>query len=314
LLLSIIIVNYNTGVVLKECVESYYKFENISDSELIIIDNCSKDSSKEIIEKLSRQHNSIRSFFLDKQVSFSAANNTGFKACSGEYVLIMNPDIVFTKPVLQGLLDKYKSIDNLGAISPALVSENSKFQYDYFQRYPSLMQYLVYYTILSKIFLKLPWFVNGFVSNHDINIESGKLYFTEQLPCAFFLTRSEIFSEVGMMDEKFWLFFEDVDLSYRINKKYKLAVDTSCKVTHLGGASIRNADDWWVYGRTIISMAYFFKKHYAFIKTTLLKIFSVSNSALTLSVEYLMKIFTHSETYRIKKHKYYLKLFKENFL
>ena len=134
------------------------------------------------------------------------------------------------------------------------------------------------------------------------------------------------------MDENFELFFEDVDLSYRINKKYKLAVDSSVKVTHIGGSSIRSADDWWVFGRTIISMNYFFKKHYGFMKSFSLKFFSLSNSVFAIAIEYLKKksilsftlvltsssafssIFNCSDSYRIKKHKYYLKLFSENYL
>lgn len=314
MLLSIIIVNYNTGKVLEKCIESFYKFEAQGNSEIIIVDNCSQDNSKEIIKNLGRKHKNICSVFLDKKISFAGANNLGFKPGSSEFVLIMNPDIIFTEPVLKSLIDRFKENGNPGAISPALIGEDNKFQYDYFQRYPSLIQYIVYYTFLSKIFLKIPAVVNRYISNHDIDIESGKLYYTQQLPCAFFLTRGEIFSEAGMMDENFELFFEDVDLSYRINKKYKLAVDSSVKVTHIGGSSIRSADDWWVFGRTIISMNYFFKKHYGFMKSFLLKFFSLSNSVFAIAIEYFKKLFNCSDSYRIKKHKYYLKLFSENYL
>jgi len=314
LILSIIIVNFKTGKVLENCIESFYKFENPDDSEIIVVDNFSQDNSGEIIENLSKRYNSVRSIFLDKKVSFAEANNTAFRNSSSEYVLIMNPDIIYTQPVLKNLIGRFNSSENLGAVSPALVGEDGIFQLDYFQRYPSLIQYLVYYTFLSKIFLKIPFIVNRYISNRSINPESGRLYFTEQLPCAFFLTKSAIYNETGMLDENYELFFEDVDLSRRINKKYKLAVDTSLKVTHLGGSSIRTSDDWWVYGRTIISMTLFFKKHYGFLRTALLKLFSVSNSLFALAIEYLKKIFMRSDNYRIKKHKYYLKLFKNNFL
>lgn len=310
--LSIIIVNYNTGKVLENCIESYFKFETTDDSEIIIVDNFSRDNSKEIIEKISRQYKNIHPVFLDKKVSFAGANNIGFKSCSSEYVLIMNPDIIFTKSVQKSLIDKFKTIENLGAISPALIGEDNKFQYNYFQRYPSLIQYVIYYTFLYKIFLKMPALINRYVSNQEINTGTGKLYFTQQLPCAFFLTKREIFTEAGMMDENFELFFEDVDLSYRINKKYKLAVDTSVTVTHIGGCSIRTSDDWWVYGRTIVSMNYFFKKHYSIIKSFLLKFYSLSNSIFVLATEYFKKLFMSSDIYRIKKHKYYLRLLKEN--
>ncbi len=67
--------------------------------------------------------------------------------------------------------------------------------------------------------------------------------------------------KLRLLDEDFMLFFEDVDISYRINKKYKLAVNTGLHVKHLGGTSFRELQ-WWVYGRFISSMILFFKKHY----------------------------------------------------
>ena len=69
--------------------------------------------------------------------------------------------------------------------------------------------------------------MNRYLENQDIVTFSEELQYIEQIPCAFFLTKRIVFEEVGKMDDNYFLFFEDVDLSFQINKKYKLAIDKS---------------------------------------------------------------------------------------
>jgi len=304
----IIIVNYNTGLVLKDCLESIFKFENNGNIKIVIVDNCSQDNSKEIIENLSSNHKNICSILLENKVSFSSANNTGIKTSSSDYILIMNPDIIFTESVLKKLVHQFAVIENLGAICPALVGTDGKFQRNYFQRYPTLRQFIFFHSIIAKIFYRFPKLMNKYLENQDLNIAQKDAQYVEQIPCAFFLTTRDIFVQAGMMDENYELFFEDVDLSYEINKKYRLAVDTGIKVTHLGGESFKTEDNWMLHGRFIASMYYFFRKHYGFTKSALLKFLAVSNSVLILLTEYFKKIFGKADNYRIKKHKYLLKL------
>ncbi len=305
---SIIIVNYNTGKILEQCVNSVFRYENNSAIEIIIVDNCSGDDSKEIIGNLTARYRNVKSIILEKQESFSSANNRGFKFASGEYIIIMNPDIIFTEPVFDKLIHQFKVIDNLGALSPALIGTNRKFQRNYFQRYPAIKQFIFFYSIIAKIFYRCPKLMNKYLENQDIDITKNTVQYTEQIPCAFFMTTHDIFVQAGMMDENYELFFEDVDLSYIINKKYKLAVDTAVKVTHLGGESFKTDDNWKLHGIFITSMFYFFKKHYGFARSALLKLFALSNSVLILLIEYVKKIFGKADNYRIKKHKYLIKL------
>jgi GT2 family glycosyltransferase len=154
--------------------------------------------------------------------------------------------------------------------------------------------------------------MNRFLENQDIDITTGKLYFDEQIPCAFFLTKRPILEKIGLMDDNFVLFFEDVDLSFRIAKYHKLAVDTSIKITHLGGSSFKTDDNWWLHGRYIASMIYFFRKHYSSFRTFLLKVTVYLNTYAVIGTEYIKKLFGNKDDYRMKKHKYQLKLLKEN--
>lgn len=312
MLISIIIVNHNTGNILQDCIQSVFKFEKSTDIEIIIIDNFSSDNSLEVINSLAAKYQNIQSIFTDSLISFSAANNLGINISKGEFVLIMNPDIIFSEPVLINLTDILKNDQSIGAISPALIGTDGNFQRNYFQRYPTIRQFVFYHSIVAKLFNRSAKRMNKYLENQEIDINTGKVYFTEQIPCAFFLTTRKLLDEIGLMDEGFMLFFEDVDISYRIAKNKKLAVVTDLKVTHLGGSSFKTKDNWWLHGRYIVSMIYFFRKHYSRSRTFFLKLFVYLNSYLILFLEAIKKPFSMSDNYRIKKHKYLLSILKGN--
>jgi len=308
---SVIIVNHNTGNILKDCIDSLYKFENVADIEIFIIDNFSKDDSRAVIDSLKDKYKQIITIYTDTLVSFSASNNLGIQKASGEYILIMNPDIIFTEPVLDKLCSILKAEPSIGGITPALTGIDGKFQRNYFQRYPTIRQFIYFQSVLAKLFNSSAKRMNKYLENQDIDISTGKMYFTEQIPCAFLMTTRSTLNNIGLMDENFILFYEDVDLSYRIAAAKKLAVDTSLKITHLGGSSFKSDDNWWMFGRFTVSMLYFFRKHYSNSRYMLLKAIVYMNSYTVLFLETLKNVFSKRDVYRYKKHKYLLELLKK---
>lgn len=306
---SIIIVNYFTADVLVQCIESLYKFENPDSFEIIVIDNGSLDESPEIIETLPARFADVKPIILRKKESFSHANNIGFNSSSGQYVIVMNPDIIFTEPVLDKLKVNFENDKSIGAITPALTGIDGKFQRNYFQRYPGLMQFILFHTIFAKFFFRFPSLLNRYLENQQIDASSGKIYYVEQIPFAFFMTRRDIFKSSGMVDEGYYLFFEDVDMSYTIAKKYKLAADTSLKITHLGGSSFKSEDNWNLHGLFIMSMINFFEKHYSGFKQRTLKLLVLLNSLFILLIEKIKKMFGRHDSFRYKKHLYLLELY-----
>jgi GT2 family glycosyltransferase len=309
---SIIIVNHNTPAVLAECIRSLCSFEDAMQIEIIIADNCSADNSKEVIMKLASEHKNIKTVFLEDLKSFSYANNCGADLSIGEYLLIMNPDIIFTAPVVIELTNKLNENPEIGAISPALLGTNGLFQRNYFQRYPSIRQFVYYYSFLAGLFNKSAKRMNRFLENQEIDKDSHRIYYTEQIPCAFFLIKREVYFSIGKLDEDYTLFFEDVDICYRISKTKKLAVDTSVSVTHLGGSSFEFAGNWNLYGLFINSMLVFFNKHYSPLHAALLKIIVRVNSWAVLTAEALKSIFGSKNEYRMKKHRSMLRLMNED--
>lgn len=309
--ISVIIVNLNTGNILRECIESFYKYENDFESEIIIVDQSSEDNSREVIIELAGRYDNIKYIFNDTLKSFSHANNQGFEISTGDYILIMNPDIIFINPVLKKLVGGMKENSNIGAMSPYLMGKDGKFQQEYFRRYPSVMQFILFYMIFSKPFYRSSRLRRRYFENSDINTNSNGIEFVEQIPCAFFLTTREIFESAGKMDEKYMLFYEDVDLSYQIHKNFRLGVDMSVKILHLGGQSFKTENNWWLHGRFLMSMHYFIEKNRGKYKSFLLKTFSLSNSVFIVALERIKLLLGKKDTYRYNKHKYYLQEFKK---
>lgn len=311
-LTSIIIVNYNTGNYLRKCLESIYKFENPDIFQIIVVDNASTDNTEDIIDSFMQKHNNI--YFIKSNINhgFSKANNIGFKDSDGEFILILNPDIEFQSQLLSRL-KKHLERKESGAVSPFLKGIKGEVQYNYYQKYPTIRQFIYFHSLISKIFSGNVKLRNKYLHKADFGKNQQNLVQVHQLPCAFLLTRRDIFSEAGLMNDKFFLFFEDVDLSFRISRKYDLYVDTAESVLHYGGSSFNIDKNPEIYGKYILSMNIFFDLNYSSVRAFLLKFFTVVNSLLIISIEYFNRLFGSSDSFRAEKHKYFLKLFKNHY-
>lgn len=303
-----IIVNYKSADVLKDCIKSISKHEDMSSLEIIIIDNGSGDNSKKVIEELENSYYNVKAILLAENMGFSYANNRGYDISSGDFILIMNPDIIFTESAISKMKEDLSNA-SLGAVCPLLIGTDDKFQRNYFQRYPSIMQFIMFNSIFAKFFNWSSFLMNRYLENQDVDVKSGEIEYVEQIPGAFCMMRRSVFEEAGKMDENYKLFFEDVDLSYQINKKYKLGVDTRKRITHLGGTSFKTDDNWWLYGRYTISMIYFFQKNYGGFRTGMLKVATKMNSYLIILTE---RLTGRKDSYRYKKHKYFLEELKKD--
>jgi len=311
--LSIIIVNYNTGNYLKKCIKSIFKYEPHDSFQIIIVDNASSDKTFTEIEEIINEYKNIKFIKSDINLGFAKANNLGFKESCGEYILILNPDIEFQSSVLSKL-KSHLNKKNAGAVSPLLKDAGSKIQYNYYQHYPTIRQFLYFHSIFAKFCINNAKLTNKFLYESSFVTNIDSLAEVTQLPCAFLLTRRDIFSDAGEMNEKYFLFFEDMDLSFRIRRNYKLYVNTNESVLHYGGSSFNIDKNPEIYGKYILSMNIFFDLNCNFLRAFMMKILTVFNSLLILTIEYLKKLAKRSDEFRIEKHKYFLQLFKKQYL
>jgi hypothetical protein len=307
---SIIIVNHNTPEVLTGCIKSIFKYESEENFEIIIVDNASKDNSATVIDELKSNCKNMRAIYLKELMSFSHANNKGIEISKGDYILIMNPDVLFESKLIDRLIQYLIENKDVGAVAPALIGFDGEFQKVYYLKYPTIKQFVFFHSIILRFFYKSPFFINTYLIDNKINFDEKKIYNIEQIPGAFFFVSRKVLNEIGLLDENFILFFEDVDLSFRIRKKYLLALDTGLHVKHLGGTSFKEIE-WWVYGRFITSMVYFFKKHYSKLRYYTLKYMAISNAYCILMIENILRIFSLQSEFRIKKFNNFLKLVKE---
>jgi len=300
--ISIIIVNYYTAGYLDSCIDSINNFEKEVDKEIIIVDNNSGDSDTEILNRLSDTHKNLKCLFLDSNKGFAYANNRGVEICNGDFILILNPDIVFTESILLKLTE-YRENENIGALGVRLYGEDGEFQKKYYQKYPSILQYLLFYSIFSKPFINS----GRLIKKHlETEIQGKGLINVPQIPGAFILMKKDLYNELNGFDESYFLFFEDVDLSYRIAKKYKLYI-SDCKVKHVGASSMMMDTNYKIYGYFILSLIIFFKNNYSKSKYFYLKYLVLFNAILKIILENAKKIYGGSHPNVIKVHKYILK-------
>lgn len=311
-MISIIIINYKTTEILRNCIESLYALEDKNNFEVIIVDNASKDGSEDRLSQLCDNHDNIRCIHLDETTSFSNANNTGAEGAKGDYLLIMNPDIIFTEPVINALSDFLKNNPDTAAVSPLLFGEDGRFQSNYYQRYPTISQYIFFHSVVSFFFRDSDYLSERFLINTPPEkIIGAKILNVEQIPFAFFLISRDLFVKAGKMDELFEIYFEDVDFCYRLNKEFKLAVIGDAAVKHIGGVSFNKEDNWWVYGKYMMSMLYFFRKNYGRTRYSVLRMLLVLNSGIALAAEKLRSAFSKGKNFRQTKHSYFFEELKK---
>jgi hypothetical protein len=130
-----------------------------------------------------------------------------------------------------------------------------------------------------------------------------------QLPGAFIFLRKNIYREYGGFDERYFLFFEDVDLSYRLARKFRLSVLNNFRVIHSGSSSMEIQTNYKIYGYFILSFKKFFKLNYGTFRYLYLSLAVFKNSVFKIMLESAKKIFGKSDPNVILVHKYILKHF-----
>ncbi|HPN66653.1 MAG TPA: glycosyltransferase family 2 protein [Candidatus Omnitrophota bacterium] len=227
--LSVIIVNWNTGALLRDCVESVYR-ETVKHSlEVIVVDNASSDNSIPLVEKEFASAVVIKN---SKNLGFAKGNNIGVEAAEGKYVILLNPD---TK-VLDGALDKICSFmesagDDVGAAGPVLLNKDGSFQTEQGMRFPGLGTAFAQYFFLSRLF-GLP----GIFMNHAP--PGGSVYNVDWLCGACLASPRKIYKEMGGLDEKYFMYAEDMDYCYRLKEKgYRTVFCPEANIMHISKQS-----------------------------------------------------------------------------
>lgn len=300
---SVIIVNFNTANFLQACIDSVNYHEPDYEKEFIIVDNKSEDNSGAIINSIISENRNVKKLMLDSNYGFAYANNRGVELSTGEYLLILNPDVLFVERTFYKLIN-YSKDENVGALGVKLYGKDDSFQRKYYQKPPSLSQYILFYSILSKPFIGKERYERKFL-DAGINEENNCLQEVSQIPGAFIFLKRKVYEKFNGFNESFFLFFEDVDLSFRISVNYKLLI-ADVKVSHIGASSMMMDTNYRIYGYYILSMLNFYRINYSYTAYLNLKCIILLNTVLKIMMEYFKKILNIDKPGILKVHKYIL--------
>ncbi len=253
--LSIIIVNYNVKYFLEQALLSVRKAIHAIDAEIFVVDNNSVDDSVQmVIEKFPEVH-----LIANKSnPGFSTANNQAIKKSKGEYVLLLNPDTVVEEDTFEKCIAFMDAHADAGGLGVKMIDGSGNFLPESKRGFPSPFVAFCKTFGLSSIFPKSKTF-NRY---HLGFLDKNKTHEVDVLAGAFMMLRKSVLDKIGLLDETFFMYGEDIDLSYRIvkggYKNYYLA-DTT--IIHYKGESTKKGSLNYVkvfYNAMII----FARKHF----------------------------------------------------
>jgi GT2 family glycosyltransferase len=225
-------------------------------SEIIVIDNASSDGSPQKVARLSPLISLVRN---EENLAFSKANNIGIRKSRGTHVLILNDDTEF-RPGALGLLVRAMDTDpRIGAVGPKLLNPDGSLQRGCTRkRFPHLRGIVSELLRLDFILEKFP-VTRDLLTNRGDEERGGE---AEHLTAACLLLRREALDAIGLFDEGFCFFFEDVDLCYRLKKAgWQLLYIPEAQVTHYGSASFKKLLRSRQSAMYLGGLIHFFRKH-----------------------------------------------------
>lgn len=286
--LSVIIVNYNVPYFLEQAIISVQKAAKNVSAEIIVVDNASSDNSVEIIQ--SKFSDVIR-IANKENLGFSKANNQGIAIAKGQYILLLNPDTVVQEDTFEKCLAFFDKHADCGAIGVKMIDGKGNFLPESKRALPTpkVSFYKAFgFSYLfpkSKIFGKYHLGYLDENENHEVEILSG----------AFMFIKKEVLDKTGGFDESFFMYGEDIDLSYRIilagYKNYYLA-DTS--IIHYKGESTKKGSLNYVkvfYNAMLIFANKHFSKNQSSLFTALIYLAVFIKGATTLMGNFFRRIY-----------------------
>lgn len=229
--LSIIIVSFNTKRLTENAINSILSEGSKISKEIIVVDNNSEDGSVEMLKGYSSELKYFRIILNNGNLGFAKANNQAIKTAKGEYILLLNPDTIVKKGALGKLLEFAEKVPDAGVVGPRLLNADGTLQKSCY-RFPTVW-----------LAIKKYWFRQK--GNFEQFAPAGKVPVTvDALVGAAFLITPKAFKKVGILDERYALYFEDIDYCRRVAKSgLKVYYFPGAEIVHLVGASGKKLAD-----------------------------------------------------------------------
>ncbi|MEG2573478.1 MAG: glycosyltransferase family 2 protein [Bacteroides sp.] len=253
--LSVVIVNYNVKYFVEQCLASVLKATEGLATEIFVVDNASSDES---LEYLSPRFSTVHFIANKENIGFSRANNIAISQSIGEYVLLLNPDTILGENTLKDCLRQMQQYPNTGGIGVKMLGTDGSFALESRRGFPSPMTSFYKMSGLCSLFpysRRFGKYYLRFLDEKEVNridVISG----------AFMFLRRSALDKSGLLDETFFMYGEDIDLSYRIKLSgYENYYLPFSPILHYKGESTKKDSFKYVYV-FYDAMIIFFKKHF----------------------------------------------------
>jgi GT2 family glycosyltransferase len=281
--LSVVIVNWNTKKLVLECIASIIEQTERHSVEIIVVDNGSSDSSPEAIEAQFPACKVIRN--ADNR-GFAAANNVGIAAAAGRNVCLMNSDVKVLDRALDVMCLYMAEHPRVGVLGPQILTSNLEIQ-NSCSELPSVWSTLTQALFLDRLFPRTALFRNRFMMSFDYSSEAN----VPVLSGCFLMVRREALEQVGLLDERFFIYKEDVDWCKRFGDAgWRVVFCPSARAIHYGGASSASAPVRFMIEMEKANRQYW-RKHHGWLARQAAAMIGVLHYALRLalwSLKYVM--------------------------
>ena len=254
--LSVIIVNYNVKYFLEQCLFSVFKALRTIPSEVFVVDNNSVDGSVALIQEKFPHVNLLRN---TSNTGFSVANNQAIRMAKGNYILLLNPDTVVQEDTFEKVIAFMDAHPDAGGLGIQMLDGKGNFLPESKRGLPTPA--VAFYKIfgLARLFPHS----RKFGQYHLTYLDKTKNHPVDVLSGAFMLMRKEALDKTGLLDETFFMYGEDIDLSYRLTKAgYKNYYFAESSIIHYKGESTKKSSVNYVVV-FYKAMAIFAKKHFS---------------------------------------------------
>src|SRR5579863_7449116 len=259
MILSVVIVSYNVKYFLEQCLSSLKKaVDGLSlprgSTEVFIIDNASTDGSLDFLEPLFPDFHFIRN---KENSGFAKANNLAIPLCNGEFILFLNPDTIVAEDSLDICISFFRDQTDAGAVGVRMVDGTGRFLRESKRGFPYPSASFFKMTGLARLFPRSKIFSSYYMGHLDEDHTQA----VDVLSGAFMIIKKSVLNKTGGFDEQFFMYAEDIDLSYRIDKagfkNYYLPATT---IIHFKGESTQK--DFRYVKMFYSAMQLFMKKHF----------------------------------------------------
>lgn len=278
-LISLVIVNYKVLECLRDTIRSVQQAELSDHTEIIVVDNASGDNSRDLIISEFPNVNWIQ---LKNNIGFGKACNIGAQSCSGEYILLLNPDTVIARNTLRIAVDFMQSHPNAGLMGPKVLNSDGTLQASCRRGFVTPLVAFYYFTGISRIFPRSKHFARYHLTFMDADKEAE----VDAISGSFMFFRKSVFLRLGGFDERFFMYGEDLDICWRVREiGFSVWYNPFTQIIHRKGQS--SAKSLWRSRLAFYEAMVIFSKKYRHVRGGFLPDWLIFIGIITLSLQYI---------------------------